>query len=142
MSTRKELIDAVSARYRSSPRAERGSILDEVVAITGYHRKHVIRLLSKPVEPPKQRNPHARYGADVRDALGALWEVSDRVCTKRLKVMIPALLPAMVRHGRISDSPTLHAHLASVSPATMIGFWRRCGEPPARAGVALPGTVR
>jgi hypothetical protein len=119
MSTRKELIDAVGARYRSSTKEERGAILDEFVAITGYHRKHAIRVLSKPAEAPKQRDPHVRYGADVRDALGALWEVSDCVCSKRLKVMIPVLLPAMIRHGRINDDPTLHAQLASVSPATI-----------------------
>ena len=37
MATRKELIEAVGARYRASTVAERGAILDEFVAITGYH---------------------------------------------------------------------------------------------------------
>ena len=119
MSTRKELIDAVGLRYRSSSRAERNSILDEFVAITGYHRKHAIRLLSRPGTPPAQRHPSARYGAAVRDALGALWEVADRVCSKRLKVMIPALLPAMLRHGKIGDDPVLHSQLTTVSAATI-----------------------
>ena len=31
----------------------------------------------------------------------ALWEASDRVCGKRLVVMIPTLLPALERHGRL-----------------------------------------
>lgn len=119
MSTRRELIDAVGARYRSGSRTERSSVLDEFVAITGYHRKHCIRLLSKPPMPPPERQPTVRYGPVVRDALGALWEVSDRVCSKRLKVMIPALLPAMLRHGRISDAPSLHAQLLAVSAATI-----------------------
>jgi hypothetical protein len=119
MSTRAELIDGVGARYRQSALSERGSILDEFVAITGYHRKHAIRLLSKPAAPPKERRAHIRYGPEVCDALGALWEVSDRVCSKRLKVMIPSLLPAMLRHGRVSNDPELHARLASVSPATI-----------------------
>jgi hypothetical protein len=30
-----------------------------------------------------------------------LWEASDRVCGKRLKVMIPILLPALEQHGRL-----------------------------------------
>jgi hypothetical protein len=34
-------------------------------------------------------------GATIKNALTALWEASDRVCGKRLKVMIPTLLPAL-----------------------------------------------
>ena len=37
----------------------------------------------------------------IKDALVALWEASDRICGKRLKVMIPTLLPALERHGRL-----------------------------------------
>lgn len=119
MSTRRELVDSVGARYRLGSKSERSSILDEFVAITGYHRKRCIRLLSNPPVPPKERRPSSRYGPVVREALGALWEVSDRVCSKRLKVMIPALLPAMVRHGRITDDASLHAQLLAVSAATI-----------------------
>lgn len=31
----------------------------------------------------------------------ALWEALDRVCGKRLNVMIPILLPALEQHGRL-----------------------------------------
>jgi hypothetical protein len=37
----------------------------------------------------------------IRDALIALWEASDRLCGQRLVVMIPTLLPALERHGRL-----------------------------------------
>jgi hypothetical protein len=119
MATRKELIEAVSSRYREGSLKQRSAILDEFVAITGYHRKHAIRLLSKPAAEPQKRSPRARYGADVRQALSLAWEVSDRVCSKRLKVMIPALLPAMIRHGKIADDAALQAQLTAVSPATI-----------------------
>ena len=33
-------------RYHKANRTEKGRILDEVVAITGYHRKSAVRLLS------------------------------------------------------------------------------------------------
>ena len=45
MTTRKELIDALRARYRSAAFGDRIRILDESVALTGYHRKHAIRVL-------------------------------------------------------------------------------------------------
>ena len=49
MATRDELLAAVAGRYHSSTRAERIRILDEFAALTGYHRKHVMRLSRRPV---------------------------------------------------------------------------------------------
>jgi hypothetical protein len=40
----------------------------------------------------------------VREALIVLWDASDRICGKRLKAMIPTLLPAMERHGHLGQS--------------------------------------
>lgn len=47
MATRSELLLVTGERYQSSSRAERGRILNEFVALTGYHRKHAIRLLAR-----------------------------------------------------------------------------------------------
>lgn len=63
---------------------------DEFVALTGYHRKHAIRVLrQRETGPPCARQYIAQYGPEVREALVALWEVSDRLCSKRLKPLIP-----------------------------------------------------
>jgi len=43
---RQELVTAVAERYQQSTVAEKGWILDEFVAFTGYHRKHAIRVLN------------------------------------------------------------------------------------------------
>ena len=45
MATRDELVAAIAARYARSGRAEKARILDEFVAVTGFHRKHAMRLL-------------------------------------------------------------------------------------------------
>jgi hypothetical protein len=45
MSTRDELLAAVSERYRASRRADKKTIIDEFAAMTGYHRKHAMRVL-------------------------------------------------------------------------------------------------
>jgi hypothetical protein len=84
---------------------EKGRILDALCATTGWHRKHAVRALRqhKTVGPDRVGAPRERgrrYGATIKDALTALWEASDRVCGKRLKVMIPILLPALVNAGR------------------------------------------
>ena len=43
LTTRKELVKALRVRYRSAAFGDRIKILDEFVALTGYHRKHAIR---------------------------------------------------------------------------------------------------
>jgi hypothetical protein len=53
MTTRRELIEAVGERYRRANRDGKHQILDEFLKLTGYHRKHAIRLLCRETQPPK-----------------------------------------------------------------------------------------
>jgi hypothetical protein len=120
MSARRELVAAVAHRYRAAERVEKGRILDELTAVTGWHRKHAVRALNPDRARPKQRQPACRiYSVVIRDALIALWEASDRVCGKRLKAMIPVLLPALERHGRLALSAADRELVLTVSAATI-----------------------
>ena len=103
MGARREITAAVVDRYRLAGRADKGRILDELCAVTGWHRKHAVRALAirVAISPEARRQRSPTYGATIRDALVALWEASDRICGKRLKVMIPTLLPSLERHGRL-----------------------------------------
>jgi hypothetical protein len=49
MEARDELVAALADRYATGDRGKRDRILDEFAAVTGYHRKYPIRLLT-PVE--------------------------------------------------------------------------------------------
>ena len=108
MSARREVTAAVAERYRSAGRAEKGRVLDELCKVAGWHRKHAVRALALAAMSvpcgPRRRTP--TYGAAIKDALVALWESSDRICGKRLKVMIPMLLPSLERHGRLDRKST------------------------------------
>lgn len=55
----------------------------------------------------------------VRDAPIVLWEASDRICSKRLKPLVPVLLPALERHGRLVISAEIRASPLAISPASM-----------------------
>ncbi len=121
MATKSELVTALGTRYGSAEKAEKTRILDEFVAVTGFHRKHAIRLLRPDSRPIcASRKPRRRlYGEELREALVVLWEASDRVCSKRLKPLIPVLVPALERHSRLSLAAEARDRLLTMSPATM-----------------------
>src|ERR1700740_2030025 len=48
MATRRELKQAIGERYRAASQWERRQLLDEFTRVTGYHRKHALRVLHRP----------------------------------------------------------------------------------------------
>ena len=117
---RPELVTAVAERYQRSTPAERGRILDEFVALTGYHRKHAIRVLNgNSAMPAVRRGRRSVYDEAVTEGLVVLWEASDRVCGKRLKALLPTLVPALERHGHVTLDPRVREQLMAVSAATI-----------------------
>jgi len=124
MAARREVLGAVYERYLSAGRAQKKRILDELCAVTGWPRKHAVRALrrngaAKPEEAGKRTSRTRRYDATIEDAVRALWEASDRVCGKRLVVMIPSLLPALERHGRLKLDDAGRRRVLAVSAATI-----------------------
>src|SRR5215468_5065828 len=121
MGARREVVSAVAERYGSAKRVEKGRILDELCATTGWHRKHAVRALRqrKTDGVVTLRGRRRRYGATIKDALTALWEASDRVCGKRLKVMIPTLLPALERHDRLKLDTADRDRVLAISAASI-----------------------
>jgi hypothetical protein len=121
MATRKELLAALAGRYATSSRAERGRILDEFTAVSGLHRKHAMRLLraGRSAGRTGARRGQRLYKEAERQALIVLWEASDRVCGKRLRVLAPILVEAMERHGHLQLAPEVRAGLLRMSAATI-----------------------
>ena len=121
MATRDELLAAVRERYRGGRCAEKTRILDEFVAVTGYHRKHAMRVLRSEAAHCILASRLSRrvYDDAVRDALVVLWEASDRICGKRLKPLMPVLIEAMERHGHLQLHAEVRTRLLSMSAATI-----------------------
>ena len=69
--TRQELVTAVADRYRQSTAAEKRLILDEFVALTGYHRKHAVRVLNgSAITPRARRGRRCVYDAAAVGGVG------------------------------------------------------------------------
>src|SRR5690606_25220687 len=91
MSSRKEYLVKMRARYgRAQGRKYKTRLIEEVVALCGYDRKHVIKLLRARTAPRllKRSGPVPRYGAEVVTVLERLWLASDELCGKRLKAAL------------------------------------------------------
>jgi hypothetical protein len=123
VATRRELVAAIRGRYQTAARREKQKILDEFVAVSGYHRKHAVRILSGAAaagaEPAAPVRRPCRYDAPVREALILLWEASDRICGKRLKSLIPILIGSMERHGHLRLDAPVRERLLTASAATI-----------------------
>jgi hypothetical protein len=79
---RAELTNAVRRRYSAATGTEKRKILDEFIAVTGYHEKSAIRVLNaEPVINRRQtRVRPSLYDEAVRAALIVLWEACARCC--------------------------------------------------------------
>jgi hypothetical protein len=121
MAARDELVAAIVGRYAQGDRSERGRILDEFTAVTGFHRKHEMRLLrARPVSGRGGPRPRRRvYDDAVREALIMVWEASDRICSKRLRPLLSILVEAMERHGHLQLAPEVRTRLLAMSAATI-----------------------
>jgi hypothetical protein len=121
MATRDELLAAIADRYARSGRLEKVKILDEFVAITKMHRKHVQRLLRRggPIKRSGARPGRRIYDVSVQEALILVWESADRICGKRLKSLVPTLVESMERHGHLRLKDDVRSRLLSMSAATI-----------------------
>jgi hypothetical protein len=121
MATRDELVAAIAERYSRVDRTERGRILDEFTAVTGFHRKHAMRLL-RDWQPNRRSGPRPGrriYDEATREALIVIWEASDRICGKRLRPLVPVMVEAMERHGHLRLAPEVRISLLAMSAATI-----------------------
>ncbi|MDD5748859.1 MAG: transposase, partial [Actinomycetota bacterium] len=92
--SKQELTDAIRQRYATASKQEKSRILDEFVYLTGYHRKHAIRVLGSNDQLNTEVCPVGRriYDEATKEALIVIWEASDRICGKRPKAALPILV--------------------------------------------------
>ena len=143
----REYVTRQQERYQRADRMKKGRILDEVVAVTGYHRKSAIRLLSgrsrvggegvgvgRPVE----------YGPKVAAAARVVHEAAGGIGAKRLQPFVGELASCLERFGELEMDSETGVLLRRASAATLERLLSAEQVPMRRKARSLtkPGTLR
>lgn len=91
-------------RYQQASRRDKQRLLDEMVAVTGMHRKAAIRLLGRTPRggagPVRAGRPR-RYGPEVAAAAEVLWQAAGRIGAHRLQPFVAELLDRLQQCGEL-----------------------------------------
>lgn len=104
---RTEYLRRMGERYQQVKPSQRGALLDEMEAMTGFHRKSLIRRMHRPVRAPRaatKRGRPTRYGRAVVAALVVIWQAAGYPWSKRLHALLPRWLPYARRHVALSEA--------------------------------------
>jgi hypothetical protein len=127
---RRKCLKRMQSRYLSGMREERSRLLDELVVLTGLHRKSVVRLLkgASLERQPRHQQRGREYGAAVDDALRVIWESRDYVCAERLTPALAATAEQLARHGELRVTEELLEQLGRISVASVQRRLTRLGQ--------------
>ena len=121
-------------RYQKAKKKQKGRILEEFVALTGYDRcyaTYLLRTHGKKVYVNKNTvivadvgktaaKPRKRvYDKLVIAALSAIWYIMDCICGKRLEPMLKNIIPILEKHNEIQLDDATRTKLLNISAATI-----------------------
>lgn len=134
MKEKKKLTKIVSERYQRASKKQKGVILDEFVALTGYNHCYASYLLRNHGRKVRvncntvmvadvNRRPRGQrrriYDQKVFIVLKRIWEIMDFICGKRLAPVMGELLPVLRKYREVKvDAPTARK-LLKVSASTI-----------------------
>ena len=119
---RRKYLALMRRRYKNGSRKERSSLLNEMEAVTGLHRKYLIRLMRNPV--PMERKPRRRergplYGPDVRAAISTIAHALDYPSAERLKPVLVEMASHLAKQGLLRLNERLLKQVGEISVSTV-----------------------
>lgn len=142
-----QYLNQLRKRYRRATKKQCGSILNQFVETTGYHRKHAIALMrgkrhhrnpKVPIRRPRRRV----YLAEDKRAILWLAELFDQISSKRLRVAMTVELDHLRQRHHLQVSAACFKRLKTISPSTRDRFRRTERRVVSgRRGGTKPGTL-
>ena len=129
MAERKAVTAATRSRYQRASKKEKGKILAEFIALTGYHRVYARSVLrtggqkfvrkqatAAESKPEKSRKV---YDQQVLISLRQIWMILDYICGKRLVAIMPEVIRRLEYFGELQLEPEVRAKLLRISAASV-----------------------
>jgi hypothetical protein len=113
-----EYLNSIRESYQKAKRREKAVILDGAMLATRFSRKHLIRLLradARKKGPGRGRRP--TYGSEVVPTLKAIWFLMEQPCAKKMKVLLPRIMPAFAKRNPVPED--LQKKLLRMSAASI-----------------------
>jgi hypothetical protein len=107
-------------RYQKAGRGEKSVLLDEMEAVTGLHRKSLVRLMAGEVErQARQRERGKEYGVEVKAVVRVVAESLDWICAERVQPVLLKTAEQLARHDELVLSAAAREKLERVSISTV-----------------------
>jgi hypothetical protein len=139
MGQKKAITKELKTRYNKATKKQKGVMLDEFTAITGYNRSYASWLLKmkkkkvigylvsggrkiKFVQDRKKKKTRERpriYDHEVFLALKRIWTIFDFICGKRLAPFMGEAVEKLEKHKELEISPEVRQKLLKVSASTI-----------------------
>ena len=131
MGARREVSEELSSKYKKAKKKQKGAILDQVVELTGWCRKHAAAVLSglvpisAKVKSPRRhvgrdrRGRKPRYSLEHKEVLEKVWVVLDFSSSTRVKAGMKDVLDSMIRKAHIVLGGELYDDMTAMSASTI-----------------------
>jgi len=136
---RRKYIHKMWGRYREQDKKEKGRLLDEIEAVTGMHRKAIIRLLNGRLSRKKRtRERGKQYGVEVSNAVQVIARSLDYPCAERLQPNLVWMAKHLCMHGELPVGKEVLEKLERVSSSTVKRMLKSVEHKRARMAVQQP----
>lgn len=126
---RRKYLHKMWKRYREGDREEKGRLLDEIEAVTGQHRKSIIRTINGRLSRKKRSKERGRaYGVEVDDAIRVIARSLDYPCAERLQPNLVWMANHLEKHACLQCTAETKQKLAQISVSTLKRILRRVGR--------------
>ena len=134
MKEKKKAVVILAPRYQKARKKQKGKMLDEFIALTGYCRTHASYVLNMhgkrkriskktviqaDVRKSGRRGRKKTYTDDVKKALIKIWYIMDCICGKRLAPVMEPIVQKLEDFDEITIAEDTRAKLTGMSASTI-----------------------